>query len=69
MTESQSFDIPKEAVGELSDLKDVLRSATYKPILDYEICVEEEVVNKVAPFVKNLPPPADVRELHEFLFF
>ncbi|KAI0973657.1 hypothetical protein F4678DRAFT_406964 [Xylaria arbuscula] len=58
MAEPRSFRIPEEALDAFSRLKETLRSASYKPLLDYEICVEEEIIREVVPFVKHLPLPA-----------
>ncbi|KAI0428934.1 hypothetical protein F5Y09DRAFT_272233 [Xylaria sp. FL1042] len=58
MAEPRSLIIPKETVDALSPLLDALRSATYKPLLDYEICVQEDIIQQVIPVIKRLPPPA-----------
>ncbi|KAI1346276.1 hypothetical protein F5Y01DRAFT_28720 [Xylaria sp. FL0043] len=58
MAEPRSLVIPKETLDALAPLTEALRSATYKPLLDYEICVEEDIIQQVIPVVKRLPPPA-----------
>ncbi|RWA07190.1 hypothetical protein EKO27_g7912 [Xylaria grammica] len=58
MAEPRSLSIPQEAANALSTLTEALRSATYKPLLDYEICLEEDIIQNVIPVVNLLPPPA-----------
>jgi hypothetical protein len=67
MSEPRSLDIPEAALAELYSLEEVVRSAEFKPLLDYEICVEESVIDRVTPFVKSLPLPTDVFALPELL--
>ncbi|GAP84016.1 hypothetical protein SAMD00023353_0602130 [Rosellinia necatrix] len=58
MAEPRLLNLPEVALDALAPLKESLRLATYKPLLDYEICVAEEVIKDVIPFVNHLPPPA-----------
>lgn len=67
MSEPRSLSLPAAAVRELPDLEDVLQSAAYKPFFDYEICVDQDVINKMTPFARHLPPPVDVSTPEHFI--
>ncbi|KAK4112089.1 hypothetical protein N656DRAFT_107991 [Canariomyces notabilis] len=57
MSELEAHDIPVEVADGLSRVEKRLLSATYKPLLDYKICVDEDVIHDVALLVRNFAHP------------
>ena len=49
--------VPGKAKDVLSELGRILPSATFKPLLDYKICIDDKITERVTSIVTQFPPP------------